>query len=381
MAERERVCILRSNPISPDPRVEKIAAALSASGREVMALGWDRTAALPSKEMNRGFRVERLPIRAEYGQGMGNFPQLLRWQWGLWCWLLKNHSSFDILHACDFDTILPALWIKWLFHKKVIYDIFDFYADHLRRTPGGLKNMIRKVDLWAIGKADALILVDDSRRDQVNGSHPRRLTIVYNSPEDARSKLADPIPSRAGCELRLAYIGLLQIERGLFEMLEVLRLHPDWHLDLAGFGGDEERILALVAALPNVTWYGRVQYDQALLLSDQADALFATYDPAIANHRFSSPNKVFEAMMLGKPLVVARGTNMDRMVEAADCGLIVNYGDVKMLEGALARLAEDAELRRRLGANARQAYEHTYSWAKMRERLIQLYAEVSTQGA
>lgn len=147
-----------------------------------------------------------------------------------------------------------------------------------------------------------------------------------------------------GRHLHLAYIGLLQVERGLLEMLEVLRRHPEWTLTLVGFGGDQEQILSLAQALPNVAWHGRIPYERAPQLSASADALFATYDPAIPNHRYSSPNKIFETMMLGKPTVVARETNMDRIIWQADCGLVVRYGDVEELEAVLSRLAEEPAL-------------------------------------
>jgi glycosyltransferase involved in cell wall biosynthesis len=302
---------------------------------------------------------------------MGNLPQLIRWQVGLWRWLARHRREYDLLHACDFDTVLPALLAKLLWKKRVVYDIFDFYAEHLRRTPGWIKALIRRLDLWSAARVDALILADDSRRQQVRGAHPPRLEVIYNSPEDVPVRAAAP-----GGEFRLAYIGLLQVERGLFEVLEVLRRHPDWRLDLAGFGGDQEALLEAARALPNVAWHGRIPYEQALQLSAAADALFATYDPSIPNHRYSSPNKIFEAMLLGKPVVVARGTNMDEIVVRHDCGLVVEYGCVDELEAALARLAEDAALRLRLGLNARRAYETVYGWERMRERLLALYAAV-----
>jgi hypothetical protein len=70
-------------------------------------------------------------------------------------------------------------------------DIFDFYADHLRATPAPLKRLIRAVDLKAIGWADALILADDARLQQVRGSRPKRVEIVYNTPQDvSRSPLS-----------------------------------------------------------------------------------------------------------------------------------------------------------------------------------------------
>ena len=67
-----KVVILRSNPVAPDPRVEKEARALSGAGYSVIALGWDRTAALPVRESREAWEIIRLPIRAPFGQGLGN---------------------------------------------------------------------------------------------------------------------------------------------------------------------------------------------------------------------------------------------------------------------------------------------------------------------
>jgi len=374
-----RILICRSNPLAPDPRVEKIARALQGAGYPVELLGWDRSASLPARALENGLQVQRLPIRAEFGRGLANLPNLLRWQWGLWRWLARNRRTYDVIHACDFDTILPALLAKRLWGKRVVYDIFDFYADHLRATPQPLIRAIRAADLQAINRADALILADDSRREQIRGSSPRRCVVVYNSPEDVLSELEAPAEGGEAA-LRLCYVGLLQVERGIFELLQVLERHPDWRLDLAGFGGDEALIRERIAAMPNVTWHGRIPYRQALQLSLAADALFATYDPAIPNHRYASPNKVFEAMMLGKPVIVARDTNMDRLIGEANCGLVVEYGDVEALEAALRRLEADPTLRRSLGANARLAYERTFSWAEMEKRLLGLYRELLADG-
>ena len=185
---KARVLILRSNPIAPDPRVEKVARALQRFGYSVTALGWDRTARLPVEEQADGFKIIRMPIRAEYGNGLANLPNLLRWQWGLFSWLMKHHAEFDIIHACDFDTILPALWCKQRWGQTVVYDIFDFYADHLRRTPGWIKNWIRTMDLKSIDRADALILVDDARITQIAGARPKKMIVVYNSPEDVKRR-------------------------------------------------------------------------------------------------------------------------------------------------------------------------------------------------
>lgn len=374
--KHNKVVICRSNPIAPDPRVEKIARSLSAEGYAVTALGWDRSGTLPKQQDLDGLRVYRLRIKAKYGSGLMNLPALLVWQVCLLWWLVTHRRSYHIIHACDFDTIIPALICKLLWKNPVIYDIFDFYADHLRRTPGFLKKAIRSIDYWAISKADGVILVDDARREQILGSHPKICISVYNSPEDVPYQPRNDAVQPTGSKLRIAYVGLLQVERGLFEMIAVLRRHPEWQLDLAGFGGDEQQIVTIIQAMPNIAWHGRISYQRALDLSQAADVLFATYDPAIPNHRYSSPNKVFEGMMLGKPIIVAEDTNMDRMIKEAECGIIVKYGDIAALEDALKRLAEDTALRERLSRNARRAYDQVYSWQKMQLRLNNFYNQV-----
>jgi len=81
--------------------------------------------------------------------------------------------------------------------------------------------------------------------------------------------------------------------------------------------------------------------------------------------------------MLAKPIIVARNTNMDRIIEQAKCGMIVEYGDISSLEAALLSLQKDPALRQCLGENAWHAYQTTYSWAEMENRLQKLYADVA----
>lgn len=371
----KRILICRSNPVAPDPRVEKVAQSLIRNGSQVKVIAWDRTEKLPEQEQRKGMCIERIPIRAGYARGLMNIFPLLRWQFLLFWWVLTHRAQYDIIHACDFDTVLPALCMKFLFNKRLIYDIFDFYADHLRATPGWIKEWIRFLDLKVIGRADAVILVDDARIEQIKGSHPQRLSVIYNSPRDIQIGSQGREDYREG-GFSIVYVGLLQVERGLFELLEVMKNHPDWKLELAGFGGDREKMLKMIEEFENVRWHGRIPYPETLRLTASCDVSIATYDPNIPNHRYASPNKIFEAMMLSNPVIVAKNTNMDRIISRWDCGLIVEYGNEALLEKALQSLAEKPLWREELGKNGRQAYERAYSWKTMEARLIDLYQDV-----
>jgi glycosyltransferase involved in cell wall biosynthesis len=368
-----RVAIFRSNPIAPDPRVEKIAYALSKS-YEVHVVGWDRTGENPAQKTYPHFTLELFSKVSKYGSGIKNLLDLLGWQFYLLRWVLRHGRSYQLVHACDFDTVLPALLGKLFFRYKVIYDIFDFYADHIRNTPTWLKQLIRWLDHKAVRLADAVILVTEAQLSQLGHVKPRRLVIIYNTPID--TEISSISPDDPVIQLRIAYIGILQVERGLLEMLEVVQKHSNWHFDLAGFGGDESIIIRRALEVPNVSWFGRVSYSKALEITQAADVLFSTCDPDVSNYRHASANKLFEAMMLAKPIIVARGTNMDLMVEEFHCGLIVPYGDTNALQESLERLAHDIEFRSTLGQNGRKIYEESYSWVKMENRLLDLYSEL-----
>lgn len=367
------VLFLRSNPVAPDPRVAKEAQALTEAGYKVGVVAWDRRGNLPRVEEAPFGLVERLPIKGSFGAGLANLLPLVRFNLALLWHLIKRRSTYDAIHACDFDTLLPALVAAKLLGKKVVYDVFDFYADMLRATPGWIKSIIKKVDLRLMGWVDAVILADENRVKQIRGARPKRLTFIYNSPP-----IEDPFPlPPAPPPLRIAYVGLLQKERGILQVIELLRRHPEWELDLGGFGGDEEEIRRAVADLPNVRYHGRVPYEKALELMGNAHLLFATYDPSIPNHRYSSANKLFEAMAIGRPIVVAEETGMDQLVQKYALGFVVKYGDVAALERAFAQVATwDLQRFGEFAQKAREVYATCFSWQKMKERLVALYREL-----
>ena len=371
-----RVLLCRSNPVAPDPRVEKTAETLLGAGYAVIILCWDRTSELPVRELVNGVPCVRLPIRAEYGTGMGNFLPVLRWQWSLLSWLVSHRKQLEIIHACDFDTVLPAMIMKRLFGKKVVYDIFDFYAEHLRVTPRWIKCIIKTLDLCVINMVDCLIVTDDARWAQLGIDPPETGVVIYNTPQDVRQYIKEQDQLSPSADLCLVYVGLLQVERGLLDVLALLKQKPNWHMDLAGFGGDEAQILEMAGKMKNVHWHGRIPYQRALEMTHAADVVLALYDPALPNHRYASPNKLFEGMMLGKPVIVARDTHVDTIVSNEKSGLIVEYGDLTGLNAALEMLEKDIALRQKLGTNGRAAYEDLYSWVGMEKRLLRLYAQL-----
>lgn len=369
--EMRTVVVIRSQPVDPEPRVEKVARALHDAGWKVIVLAWDRWCSSDPRETREFGEIVRCRIRGYFARGLRNAPFLLVWNLAAFLWLLKNRNSYSHLHACDFDTLLPAFAIRVLFRKPVVYDIYDFYADVDPGNP--LRSLSRPVDLNLISKVDAVILADESRLKQIRGTTPNRLAVIYNSPEQAL--ITGRMHTENTYRLRIGYIGLMQVERGLLPLLDVMAVEQNWRLDLGGYGRDQQIICDRAMRLDNVRFHGRLPYDKVMDVYARANVILATYDPSIPNHRFSSANKLFEAMMLGKAIVVARDTGMDQIVEAHCLGRIVQYGDSADLREALAEFASwSPEAWEEFSRHARGVYSAVFSWSVMKSRLQTLYS-------
>jgi glycosyltransferase involved in cell wall biosynthesis len=82
-------------------------------------------------------------------------------------------------------------------------------------------------------------------------------------------------------------------------------------------------------------------------------------------------------MMCGKPILVNNGTSTADKVVEENCGLVVDANNITEIRDAIVMLRDDPELRMKLGANGRRAYEERYSWEIMEQRLITLYQELT----
>jgi glycosyltransferase involved in cell wall biosynthesis len=319
-------------------------------------------------------------VKGQYGSGIRNILKLICWSLYEFCWLLRNH--FDVVHACDFDSYFSALLAAKIKRKRVVYDICDFYADSVVNVPAPIRRMIARVDIALMKHADGVILADESRKGQISGAKLTRLVDIYNVPPDHYSPSPRTSPgSFPEDTFTLGYVGVIQRERALSMLMDVVSGLSKVHLVIGGFGRREyeEELRRKASALTNVAYLGRVApYDRTLDVLASSDALFAIYDPQVPNHRYSSPNKLFEAMMLGKPIIVSRNTGMDRIVERFACGICVDYGDERQLRKAILTL-RDMKNRgvNTYGENGRKAYLSAFHPDTMQTRILRFYESLS----
>jgi len=126
---------------------------------------------------------------------------------------------------------------------------------------------------------------------------------------------------------------------------------------------------------------GTRPYAEMPALVASADVGLAPYDTARLGQLglgfYWSPLKVFEYMASGIPTVTIARPPLDQIVRAEEEALHVRDGDAASVAEAVARLADDSALRRRLGASARERVVALYSWARHCEQLERVLARIT----
>ena len=376
----KRVILLRSNPVNPDPPVEKAALSLCNAGYHVTIIGWDRDADYDLKKdllplADHQVDVIRFGIKAQFSGGIKkNLVPLCLFLKRLRSWLIKNRTAYDMIHAFDFDTGFIASRYAKKFHKKFVYHILDYYvASHgLRKTV--LEKPICQLENSVINAADATIICTEKRKAQIAGSMPKRLAVIHNTPSAAQLKQCAHKTQPTG-RIKIVYVGILESSRLLREIAAAVRERNDLEFHVAGFGTLDAFFKEQSQIHENISYYGRLTYDQTLSLENECDIMLAIYDPLVDNHRFAAPNKFYESLLLGKPVIMVRGTGMSEVVEENAIGELIEFSKEGFLDGVNRLIRRKAEWPM-IGSRMKELYQNQYCWDEMERRLIQLYTDL-----
>lgn len=359
------IIMLRSTAIINDSRIQKEATAFKQKPCFVNIIGWDREKKLDSYFRMNNINIELFRKKSTYGSGIKNLFKIFLFQVFLFKTLLINRKSYDIIFATDLDTGIIARIIAKLLNKRLIYDIYDYYID-CHNLPRIVKKMAEKQEIKTINYANVTIICTEQRKEQIKKAKPKELLVIHNSPEISKEILNEKniIQSNSN-KTKIVYVGILQDDRLLIEIGEKLKDMHQYELHIGGFGKYEEYFKKMAYKYENIFFYGMLEYKMALKLESECDIIFATYNPEIANHRYSAPNKLYEAMALEKPIIVCKNTGIDKIVDRENLGKSIEYKSEEFFEAI-------KEVKNKSYENSKRIYEEKYNWENMKNKLMKI---------
>jgi len=364
----KKIALLRSYP--KDAALPRVAAALA----EVYGVDcyiWDRQRDFAPGAGPANVHYEKCGLRSGY-HSLGTFLKLLLFE--AWLFFRLLFAKCDAIHAIDLDTGFVGLLIAKLRSRPFVYHCLDPYYGALPQSwPGFLGSVAQRLENIVISYADLFIITDLLRMPQHEGSRPKKVLEFANvpSPEISMRKIGDEA-------FVAGYIGSLIEGRDLINVVEAVGELKDRGVKLVigGFGPLEDTIKELSQKYDNVLFTSWIPYEKVLEMERSFDVFVYITDKMHAGQRWVSPNKLFESMAFGTPIIVGEGTLAAGRVEAAGNGIVVRYGSKEELQRALLDLRDNPHLAGEMGARGKKEFEKNWHPERMKRRLLDAYHEI-----
>jgi glycosyltransferase involved in cell wall biosynthesis len=203
--------------------------------------------------------------------------------------------------------------------------------------------------------------------------------VVQNFPLRSELQAQESVPY-SGRPASFAYVGGIQSARGAEVMVDAIdlvswripvQLHLAGRIDQAGLS----EVLALRHGWERVVDHGWLTRASVARLLGEVRAGLVLFQP-IANHLEAQPNKLFEYMSAGLPVIASDFPLWREIVMGQDCGLAVNPTDPKAVAGAMSWLLEHPAEAEAMGSRGRAAVDQHYNWDVESPQLLALYQEL-----
>jgi len=181
---------------------------------------------------------------------------------------------------------------------------------------------------------------------------------------------------------QIIYLGAMSRIRGLVEVIEAFALvaakQPDWQLVLVGvarpapFEGELRALARQRGIEKNVTFLPWVPYEEKERLTSAASIGVITYLP-YSNNTSCLPNKLFDYMLVGMPVVASNFPLYREVVEPSRCGLIVDPSRPEEIAEAMTYLIEHPDEARAMGERGLRAVRERYNWEGQSVQLCRIY--------
>ncbi len=288
---------------------------------------------------------------------------------------------------------LPALARMRRRHGgRTIYDSRDVFMQSRQYArlgrPG--RTLLEWVERRWAREADRVLTVNEAYAELLEKRlRVRRPAVVMNcreiwtppSPRPDLIREALGLPAQTSVVL---YQGILTMERGIEESMEAILQVPSAVLVLMGFGMLEESLTEQVSRPP---YHGRVLLlppvppEDLLIWSASADVLVMAIQPTTLNHRYTTPQKLFESMAAGVPVVASDLPGMAPIVRATGAGVVCDPTSSASIAAAITSIVTaPPEERQAMRERALAAAHDRYNWEAQLDTLFGVYRELLAAG-
>jgi glycosyltransferase involved in cell wall biosynthesis len=173
---------------------------------------------------------------------------------------------------------------------------------------------------------------------------------------------------------KFLYIGAFSPGRNLLELIEIFKDQKDSVFILGGNGHLEKQIKEKLHK--NIIFLGRVKKEDVPKYTLASDYLLAIYKSKLLNNDVAGPpNKLFEAIAAGKPIITSKNGSTGDMISKIGCGITINPDSKEEIELTINKLISNKKLQLELSNKAKESQEK-YNWDNESKNLVNSYQKL-----
>ena len=337
----KHITVLVSNDLQHDQRVAKVCNTLLEMGFRITLVGRKMP---DSKPFSRPYETRR--FRLPFHTGALFYAAL---NVRLFFYLLFKRT--DIIVANDLDTLLPAFLIARMKGKELVYDSHEYFteAEGLTNRPFPKKVWLT-MEGFIFPKLKHVITVNETIAGIYRALYHVPVHVVRNVPllrnevvHASRESLGLPADKRI-ILLQGAYI---DPDRGGMELALSMEFLPSALLLIIGSGRDLHNIKRIVEGRnlnDRVRFIAKLPFHELQQYTSIADVGVSLDKPLHLNYAYSLPNKLFDYIHAGLPVLVSDLPELRRVVETYKIGAVVRQVEPQEIAASLQQMFDGGEL-------------------------------------
>lgn len=377
-----RTCLhVYPSDFTHETRIQKITKGLLAadcvSAVDIAALHREGLPMLETLDDGRVVWRTKLLSRSLNGQS-GKLLQIVEWTIRILCRYWRHPPS--VVHARTVSVLPLGVAMKILRGTRLVYDVHELETETMGCT-GTRQRMTRWLEGRLIKQADAVVVVNESIAAWYRDTYGlKNVDFVRNIPDyshvDAQ-RPPDPFPF-TGDGISFLYQGLVDPGRGIETLLDVFRSSPrDRHLVILGNGSLASDVMQAAREHENIHYLPEVRLDELPSITSRAHVGLALIEPRCLSYYLSLPNKLFEYVKCGIPVLASPMPEMARIIEAHNCGWIAPVDVTTVRETIMSISRDDVHLR---SLAAREAAK-TFQWSDEMQVFREIYNRLGLHSA
>ncbi len=291
---------------------------------------------------------------------------------------LAKSTPATLFHLHDPELLPYGLLLKWQ-GNIVIYDAHeDLPRDVMMKD--WIPRRLRKITAWVVERIENFIVL---RINMVIAATPgicaRFRKIGANAIEVNNYPKIDELSSNLSARnlkdnfQTICYVGMISLQRGIIELIHAIET-MDVHLIIAGSFVDSktEKIVRALPGWKKIDFRGTVSREEIALIFAQSALGLCVFHPTEA-HIESLPNKLFEYMSAGLPIVASNFLIWSSIVQTVRCGLCIDPMSTLDIKNAIQWILSNPSIAKEMGQRGKRATHDYYNWQSEAKKLVEGY--------